>query len=97
MVVNPDILSGQPPPPRKAKPTTKKAIMAEFFKSVGIVQNNLSIIKRNIDKLDSMRGSVLQATTPQQEAGMYFLSNFLQFPQMSVEKLTILCLKQTKL
>lgn len=41
--------------------------MAEFFKTVGIVQNNLSNIKRNIDKLDSMRGSALQATTPQQE------------------------------
>ena len=42
--------------------------MAEFFKNVGIVQNNLSNIKRNIDKLDAMRGTVLQATTPQQEA-----------------------------
>jgi t-SNARE complex subunit (syntaxin) len=41
--------------------------MAEFFKTVGIVQTNLSSIKRNIDKLDHMRGSVLQATTPQQE------------------------------
>lgn len=41
--------------------------MADFFKTVGIVQNNLSSIKRNIDKLDHMRGSVLQATTPQQE------------------------------
>jgi t-SNARE complex subunit (syntaxin) len=41
--------------------------MADFFKTVGIVQNNLSNIKRNIDKLDQMRGSVLQATTPQQE------------------------------
>ena len=68
VAVRPEILSGQPPPPRKVKPTTKKAIMAEFFKNVGIVQNNLSNIKRNIDKLDSMRGSVLQATTPQQEA-----------------------------
>ncbi len=41
--------------------------MADFFKTVGIVQNNLSSIKRNIDKLDQMRGSVLQATTNQQE------------------------------
>ena len=65
--MTPDILSGQPPPPRKVKPTSKKAIMADFFKTVGIVQNNLSSIKRNIDKLDQMRGSVLQATTPQQE------------------------------
>jgi t-SNARE complex subunit (syntaxin) len=65
--VKPEILSGQPPPPRKVKSTSKKAIMAEFFKTFGIVQNNLSNIKRNIDKLDSMRGSVLQATTPQQE------------------------------
>lgn len=65
--MKPEILSGQPPPPRKVKPTTKKAIMAEYFKSVGIVQNNLSNIKRSIDKLDSMRGSVLQATMPQQE------------------------------
>ena len=65
--MRPEILSGQPPPPRKVKPTTKKAVMAEFFRSVGIVQNNLSNIKRSIDKLDSMRGTVLQATTPQQE------------------------------
>jgi t-SNARE complex subunit (syntaxin) len=49
------------------KQTSKKAIMADFFKTVGIVQNNLSSIKRNIDKLDQMRGSVLQATTNQQE------------------------------
>lgn len=41
--------------------------MTEFFKNVGVVQNNLSTIRRNIDRLDGMRGSVLQATTAQQE------------------------------
>jgi t-SNARE complex subunit (syntaxin) len=66
--VSPEILSGQPPPPRKMKPTTKKAIMTEFFKNVGVVQNNLSTIRRNIDKLEAMRSSILQATTPKQES-----------------------------
>jgi hypothetical protein len=67
--VKPEVLSGAPPPPRKAKPSNKKAIMADFFKNVGIIQNNLSSIKRNVDKLDAMRGAVLNATTAQQETG----------------------------
>ena len=44
--------------------------MGDFFGTVGEIQSELLVIKQSIDKLESFRGQLIQATTSKQEAAV---------------------------